>query len=166
MVAGGTNWPTSSDPTYVNWTRQTAYDYSLAKLNAMNTSYNPSYPTATRTVPDPGYLILTYNTPYIAVNLDGRYGGNKQINGEAQIYNSWPSGGTLLSNGPSMQYGYTTMFYDGGSAGASTTAFDQTWNGGGAGQSASITTINNISVTPGQSYTITNNGSLTIQYYS
>jgi len=49
--------------------------------------------------------------------------------------------------------------------GAATTGFGLTFPGGSYGP-ASITTFTNVSVTPNVTYTIVNNGSLTIQYYA
>jgi hypothetical protein len=57
-----------------------------------------------------------------------------------------------------------------GNAGSSTTGFGYTFSGGGysggTGSPADTTTYTNIVVTPNTTYTITNNGSLTIQYYT
>lgn len=59
-----------------------------------------------------------------------------------------------------------------GAAGASTTGIGQTFPGGyydsgtGTGSAATNTTFTNVAVTPGTSYPIVNNGSLTIQYYT
>lgn len=49
--------------------------------------------------------------------------------------------------------------------GAATTGFSLTFPGGTAAP-ATLTTFNNVSVTPGTTYTIVNNGSLTISYYA
>ena len=61
--------------------------------------------------------------------------------------------------------------FSAGSGGSSTTAFGYTFSGG-AGQSipsgsagiATTTTYNNVTVSPGSTYTIVNNGSVVITY--
>jgi hypothetical protein len=61
----------------------------------------------------------------------------------------------------SVPYDYTIN----ATTGASTTGFSQTFPGG-AGGAASTTTYTNVAVTPGTTYTVVNNGALTIQYYA
>jgi hypothetical protein len=60
-------------------------------------------------------------------------------------------------------------FYISGSSGSNTTGFALSFSGGGysggTGTPASNTTYNNVSVIPGTTYTIVNNGALTITYY-
>lgn len=54
----------------------------------------------------------------------------------------------------------------GGSNGSATTGFGQSWPGGTSSvPTAPVTTINNITVTPGTTYTIQNNKSLVITYF-
>jgi hypothetical protein len=61
---------------------------------------------------------------------------------------------------------YITNFYVfiDGQSGASTTAFSRTFPGGAAGSAATITNFSNVTVTPGTTYTIVNNGYLSITY--
>jgi hypothetical protein len=53
--------------------------------------------------------------------------------------------------------------------GSASTAFGQTFPGGSSGSPASLTTFNNVAVTPSTSYSIVNNANstvITVQYYS
>jgi len=60
---------------------------------------------------------------------------------------------------------YAPSYYDYPTTGASTTGFSLTFPGG-TGGAPGTTTFNNVAVTPGNTYTISNNGALTIQYYA
>lgn len=78
----------------------------------------------------------------------------------------WILGGTAFqieSNTFAWGVGFQTYSFP--YNGANTTAFGYTWPGGEEGP-ASTTTYTNIPVTPGTTYTIVNNGSLTITYYA
>jgi hypothetical protein len=91
------------------------------------------------------------------------------IRGTASIVseNSPPSSGTItyaqvLNN--SRGYGLSGLeVKTGGTTGANTTGFGLTFPGG-VQTAATTTTFSNVSVTPGTTYTIVNNGSLTITY--
>lgn len=81
----------------------------------------------------------------------------------------WIVGGTAVAENDApvpflerwlVRYTYYSFPY----TGASTTAFGLTFPGGNEGP-ASPTTYTNVTITPGATYTIVNNGSLTIQYY-
>ena len=80
----------------------------------------------------------------------------------AYIGNPQVSGQILYSQGTSY-WSVLGDYYDPGGVGTSTTGFGLTFPGGSY-TAASTTTFNNVSVTPGTTYTIVNNGSLTIQY--
>lgn len=76
------------------------------------------------------------------------------------------TGNVLYANGVGNLLGTADIQ---GAAGASTTGFSLTFPGGTytspTGNPAPTTTFNNVSVTPGTTYTIVNNGALTITYY-
>lgn len=81
--------------------------------------------------------------------------------------NGWIVGGTASVNS---QLGGRQVFVDYETYqfpfdGTATTAFGQTFPGG-VQAPAPTTTYTNVAVTPGATYTIVNNGALTIQYYS
>jgi hypothetical protein len=67
-------------------------------------------------------------------------------------------------------WGMVWSWVDSGGSGASTTGFGYTFSGGGysggTGYPATPATYNNVAVTPNTTYTVTNNGSLTIAYYT
>ena len=78
----------------------------------------------------------------------------------------WVVGGTAtLGQITGASYGVSYQSYVFPFTGAATTAFGYTWPGG-VQAPAPTTTFNNIPVTPGATYTIVNNGSLTIQFYA
>jgi hypothetical protein len=90
------------------------------------------------------------------------------------IRNPTPHSGNITS-ADIYRYGYEGWYvvpewYNFGGSGDSTTGFNKTFAGGGysgsTGYPASPTTFNDVAVTPNTIYTITNNGSLTIQYYT
>jgi hypothetical protein len=57
-------------------------------------------------------------------------------------------------------------YFNAGASGSATTGFSLTFPGGTASvPTATNTTFNSVAVTPGTTYTITNNGSLTINYF-
>lgn len=87
--------------------------------------------------------------------------------GTAYIYNpNWPTSGPVTTNA-TITTDATELFP--GGPGVATTAFSLSFPGGaysgGTGYPATTTTYTNVSVTPGTTYTIVNNGALTIQYY-
>lgn len=88
--------------------------------------------------------------------------------GTAYIYNpNWPTSGPVTT--AALITTDAAEFIPGG-PGAATTGFSLTFPGGaytgGIGYPASPTTFTNVTITPGATYTIVNNGSLTITYYA
>lgn len=69
-----------------------------------------------------------------------------------------------LTYGQGLGVNIWTQIYQGPSSGAATDGFGEVFPGGASGESAPSTTFTNIAVTPGNTYTVTNNGSLTISY--
>lgn len=78
--------------------------------------------------------------------------------------NGWVVGGTASLANYSYYSGVEYESYSFPYNGAATTAFGLTFPGG-IEAPASTTTYTNVTITPGATYTIVNNGSLTIQYY-
>lgn len=81
------------------------------------------------------------------------------------LYSFWSTPGAGDAGFKLQVYPYTF-----GSAGANTTGFGKTFPGGaysgGTGYPATTTTYTNVAITAGTTYTIVNNGVLTIQYYA
>lgn len=80
-----------------------------------------------------------------------------------------PSSGTITYSSVGFYvskgyYLYGLEKYTNPTTGANTTGFNLTFPGGSGG-AATTQTYNSVSVTPGQTYTIVNSGSLTISYY-
>jgi hypothetical protein len=77
-----------------------------------------------------------------------------------------PGDTTPLSFLNSSLYAYINGLYvlTPGASGYQTQGFGQNWSGGAAGSPATLVTINNITVSPGTTYTVYNNGSLTIRF--
>lgn len=69
-----------------------------------------------------------------------------------------------LLAGQSFSTDITTQIYNAPAGGAATVGFGESFPGGAPGGYAPSTTFTNIAVTPGNTYTVTNNGSLTISY--
>jgi hypothetical protein len=93
------------------------------------------------------------------------------VKGSASLspYN-WPSSGTIIPaavNNPVISILFTGFGY--GYSGSATSGFALSFSAGGysggTGTPASNTTYNNVSVIPGTTYTIVNNGALTITYF-
>lgn len=95
----------------------------------------------------------TYTTPLLGQTFpEGWTGGG------------WIVGGTAAASQIGAYFwGVTYQTYSFPYDGVATTAFGYSWPGGTAGP-APTTTYTNIPVTPGTTYTIVNNGSLTITY--
>lgn len=116
----------------------------------------------------PGYDSGVY--PY---DLSYMY-GNTFLNTFRNGYNPTPTSGQILYSylvQPQAGSGWTINGYpmDFGYPGTDTTGFSLTFPGGaysgGTGFPAPTTTFTNVTVVPGTSYNIVNNGSLVIQYY-
>jgi len=140
-------------------------------LTSLLSSYNSS--TGQRSVQE--NFIYWYSTGVYGGLWSGPSGGPSAtdlIDGTCYITGN--SGGyslsdkianTVNSGGGTFQWRiYAPSYYDYPTTGASTTGFSLTFPGG-TGGSPGTTTFNNVSVTPGTTYTIVNNGALTIQYY-
>lgn len=83
---------------------------------------------------------------------------------KAKIFNgSWGSSYTTPYTGLNKVYSMDNIEIQNPN-GAATTGFSLTFPGGTAAP-ATLTTFTNVSITPGATYTIVNNGSLTITYY-
>jgi hypothetical protein len=101
------------------------------------------------------------------------YNGNYTIDGTCYITGNgggYPStdkiANTVSGGGGIGQWRiYAPSYYIDPTTGASTTGFSLTFPGG-TGGAPGTTTFNNVTVTPGNTYTISNNGALTIQYYA
>jgi hypothetical protein len=121
------------------------------------------------------YITLTFE-----VGTDGSVSGISSTGAAIKCYgqayvdgptNSIPTSGYIPSSGA---YGHAYIFVPNllttGHAGSATVGFGFTFPGGayisGVGYPAGSLTMTNVPVTPGQTYTVTNNGSLTISYYS
>jgi hypothetical protein len=94
------------------------------------------------------------------------------VKGSASLQvSNWPSSGTItpaaVAGGSFISILFTGFGY--GYSGSATSGFALSFSGGGysggTGTPASNTTYNNVSVTPGTTYTIVNNGVLTITYF-
>lgn len=81
----------------------------------------------------------------------------------APVPSGTPTSGQVIFGSPYNYWGIYCEKYNDPTTGSSTTAFSLSFPGGN-GAPATNTTYNNISITPGASYTIQNNGALTITY--
>lgn len=88
--------------------------------------------------------------------------------GTCSVSTTAPTTGTVPTTG-NIFANYSILnlqFSDGPYAGTATTGFSLTFPGGSTSvTTATDTTFNNVTVSPGTTYTITNNGSLTITYF-
>lgn len=107
----------------------------------------------------PDYVYGT--TSVIAIR---QFGGTLPPTSGQVLYSFWSTPG-----GGNAGFQLQVYYYYYGGPGADTTAFGLTFPGGaysgGTGYPATPTTFTNVAVIPGTTYTIVNNGSLTIQYY-
>jgi len=172
-VATDTTGPYTNAP-YAQWAD--LYNAANANISALNAGGS-----GTRAMPSGLYntrtnLISTnyYNGPN---NFGVSYAGDSQTITGTFSYTTYrspltsgnilysyvsPSGGTQSSGWLiNLPYDYVVN----ATTGDSTTGFGKTFPGG-TGGAASDTTFNNVAVTPGTTYTIVNNGALTIQYYA
>lgn len=120
---------------------------------------------------------LSYNGPYYDTGVYTNAGyvyGNVFLTTYRNGYNPAPTSGQILYSyllQPQAGSGWIINAYgfDYGYPGTDTTGFSLTFPGGtysgGTGYPAPTTTYTNVAVTPGATYTVVNNGSLTIQYY-
>lgn len=123
-----------------------------------------------RTLNIPSYSFEIYATGS-STNLGVIYTSsfNATIRGTGSITSigSPPSSGTItytqVLNNTRGYYLSGLEIYSPGSTGASTTGFGLSFPGGNSGP-ASLVSYSNVNVTPGTTYTIVNNGSLTITY--
>lgn len=125
--------------------------------NSLTTTLNPTT-DAIYTLPE-----YVYGTTSIV--------GYRQFGGTTP-----PTSGQVLDSffdtpgGDDAGFRLQVYYYYYGGPGANTTAFGLTFPGGaysgGTGYPATPTTFTNVAVIPGTTYTIVNNGALTIQYYS
>lgn len=113
----------------------------------------------------------------VIYNLDQPVYGTTSVVAYRQFGGTLPptSGQVLYSffstpGGGDAGFRLQVYYYYYGSEGAATTGFSLTFPGGaysgGTGYPATPTTFTNVTVTPGATYTIVNNGSLTITYYT
>lgn len=112
--------------------------------------------------------VAFYPTIFFFVSIfDGTY-TNPQLNTTYPYL--WDGGGWIVGGtasqvqSSSFAWGVTYQAYSFPYNGVATTAFGYSWPGGVVAP-APTTTYTNIPVTPGTTYTIVNNGALTITYY-
>jgi len=157
---GGTTGTTS-----ITWS--SLYNQAVSIRNTVN-----ALGSGERTISIPSYSFVLYENA--SSNLGYVYTNSitNTIRGSALIeyVNNPPSSGTItiaslgftyLTRGYAM---YGLEKYTAPTNGSNTTGFGLTF-AGGVGGAATTQTYNSVSVTPGQTYTIVNSGSLTISYY-
>jgi hypothetical protein len=172
-----------NNPPYADWS--SLYSAAVSTLNAINSGAPASRPFPSGTMAYKEIIIIPsnyWNGP-IQDNNTYIWGNNPQISGtmSLQNYGSVPTSGpitcnqinggspyTTVSAGWYITTPYTTTLF--GYGGADSTGFGYTFPGGaysgGAGYGATPVTYNNVSVNPSQTYTVVNNGSVTITYYT
>jgi hypothetical protein len=140
-----------------------APDYTISCVNAIISFIN-------------GYSGLQYVggstfSPTISLTVSAVDGTWTTPTTGSTTLSSWDGGGWIVGGSASVysqlggrQVGVEYQTYSFPFDGANTTAFGYTFPGGVAGP-ASPVTYNNVPVTPGTTYTIVNNGSVTITYY-
>jgi hypothetical protein len=145
--------PTGLSSTLIESRAQTAWDQ-------FPTSYNANGQTVSWTR---WYYYVDRSEQYAYsafIRLKSGFSKSKVGNGWGSTYTTPLPGGL----GDYRSYNVGNMEeYVNATNGSNTTGFGQTWVGG-AGGAAGSSTVSNISVTPGQTYTIVNNGSLVITY--
>lgn len=165
-TAWATGYPSGSTGTNsITW--QSLYNRIVSHQNTVNSSGSGD-----RTIAIPNYNFQLYENA--SSNLGYVYISEStfRVRGSATILyvNSPPSsgtvtiaslGGTYKTKGYSL---YGLEKYTDPTTGANTTGFGLTFPGG-VGGSATTSLYTNVSVVPGDTYTIVNNGSLTISYY-
>jgi hypothetical protein len=166
-------------PAYLQWSN-VAY-YALDYLNTINaagsgpvtlttgsTQYVVSDDNTWDSIPN-GYVTSGRSTYFFQVLTDIIW-----VRGSASIFTQGAgatSGNVIYNSNPPFAFigSANLQATVQGAAGASTTGFSLTFPGGTytspTGNPAPTTTFNNVSVTPGTTYTIVNNGALTITYY-
>jgi hypothetical protein len=118
-----------------------------------------------------------YNGPYggyssYPVTVTGQVDIIPTLLGATHQAGAATSGTVLYSQLTASENGWSLAGtpYNYGSAGSNTTGFGYTFNGGGysggTGYSATTTTYNDVAVTPNTTYTVVNNGSFVITYYT
>lgn len=145
------------NPPYASWA--TAYSEAQAMVSTLNASGTGP---RTITIPGPRKYLVTNSSPFVdywTEEIDPDYTG--YINGAAYIVFDPPStptsGNMSYASFPNYYAGFFVYadVYVTGAAGTASTGFSQTFPGGAAsGGTAPITVFNNISVSPGTSYSI------------
>lgn len=155
---------TGGSATTVTWGQ--LYNNVVSYLSIANAGGSSS-----RTLNMPSYSVQIYPSNNVDIY---NFSTPLTIRGTASIASigSPPSSGTITY----AQVGlYVTKgwyldgleYYQSGSDGSATTGFGRTFPGGTMSvPTASNTTFTNVAVTPGTQYTIVNNGTLTITYYT
>lgn len=171
FAAAGTGGP---QPAYMQWGTITSDTFSfISTINASGSG------TVTLTTWGTQYIVLSDDTWDSVPN--GYVSGGKStykfsiltdivwIRGSASYFTTGSgatSGNVVYSAGNGNLLGTATYQ---GAAGAATTGFSLSFPGGAyispTGYPATNTTFTNVAVTPGTTYTIVNNGALTITYY-
>jgi hypothetical protein len=169
------NYYSTPTPPYADWS--SIYSAATSALAALNAG-GPGVRAAPTGIDY--YTLSIVSTNYYGVNTGGAslwLGDSQTITGTFSLspFNSPLTSGNVtysyVSGGGSgtRSVGWTiSVPYDyviNATTGASTTGFGKDFPGGYGG-AASNTTFNNVAITPGVTYTIVNNGSLTIQYYA
>jgi hypothetical protein len=170
LIYPGSCWASGypgSDTGSVSITWNYLYNQAVAFRDTVNSSGSGE---RTISLPYLNFAIYESNPS----NYGTLYLGNKPaqlIRGSAVLayLDSPPSSGTITYSSVGYYvskgyYLYGLEKYTNPTTGANTTGFNLTFPGGSGG-AATTQTYNSVSVTPGQTYTIVNSGSLTISYY-
>jgi hypothetical protein len=146
----------------------TDYASLYAHFQSRLATINAGAPS-TRSVTDVGTYFIEFktstNTLWAAQN-----GSGATVYGTATLVWNLPTSGAITTSingtGSGVNSYISVPNYETGTA---STAFGQTFPGGSSGGPASLTTFNNVAVTPSTSYSIVNNANstvVTVQYYS
>lgn len=152
-----------SGMTDTGWTDYSSlYSHFTSRLSTIN-SGAPSV----RSVSNIGTYFIFFNTATNTLFADQNGSDLSYAYGSATLNWTLPTSGAITTS-INVNNTYDVISIPYYASGAATTAFGKTFPGGAGGNAASLTSYNDVAVTPGNTYSIVNNGNdvLTIAYYS